>query len=798
MEFQGSVKKINYYNQENGYGIVRVEVSNETMDRIIQEIEDDSFYANTIVVVSTFTTLPFIDQSYDFSGKFEYSKYGIQFRSDKTVKTISQSEDGIVAYLSSNIFKGIGPKIAKKVYDKLGDDALKEILKDKSALDDVNITPKQKDIIYNSLKEYYQEEESLVELLSLGLSLKMASRIIKALGERAISTVKENPYTLIEKVEGIGFLRADEIALKMGLDKRSPYRIKALIINTLEEAIYNMGDTYMNKNDLFIECSRIANKDENIIDYDGFIAYVKELADDKKILVDNEENVYDVRLAFYENEIARIIVEHLNKEIKNPYSDDKILYELSHLEEDFHIEYNEMQKLAITNALKENVSIITGGPGTGKSTIVKAIIEIYKNLMPSEKQDIINSRIKLVAPTGRAAKRLRELCYHDASTIHKLLGYTGHIFTVDSIDADIIIIDEFSMVDLSLAYHLFKAINGDTKIIIVGDSDQLPAVGAGDILNDLILSKEVSVTKLSKIHRQAKDSTIISLAHDINQGFLPPDLKELKKDRRFIACSDDNIISLALKTIDLYLNQQHLHDGDDDNLEAYLKEKEILVNDIQVLVPMYKGSVGIDAFNHHLQEHFNPKTNLNDKEIVYGNKKYRLYDKVIQLVNRSEKNVMNGDIGYVNGFIEKDDSIVGLKVRYNFGDVDYEIDELDDISLAYAISIHKAQGSEFKLVIVPFSFKYYIMLKKKLIYTAITRAKKYLIMLGNIDAIRKGIVSIEEKRHTKLQERIKTLINDPNAILDADSAFDKIVLENEIEKDISPYDFKEERNIENK
>ena len=792
MKFQGSVVKITYYNQENGYGVVRVAISNDEMNRIIEEIEDDSnFYSNTISVVSIFTTLPLIDQIYSFEGEFEYSKYGLQFRSEKTTKTIKQSEQGIIAYLSSSLFKGIGAKTAEKVYLALGEDALKKIIEDKTSLDKVDINKKQKEEIYKSLSEYYNDEESLVELLSLGLSLKLAKKIIITYNDRALSVVKENPYDLIGKVEGIGFMRADDIATKVGIDKKSAYRMKALIKYTLEEFIYNSGDTYVLINDLYLEISRLVNENEEILSKDEYLNYLDELNKEHKIIID-KDMIMDVKIAYAESEIAKIVASHLSKEVKKVCDDKRMDYEINELEKAYNITYNPKQKEAIKNALNENISIITGGPGTGKSTIIKAIIQIYKNLAPEEKLDLITSRIKLVAPTGRAAKRLREICYHNASTIHKLLGYTGHLFTQEQVDADVIIIDEFSMVDISLAYHLFKSLDDDTKIIIVGDSDQLPAVGAGDILNDLILSKEVSVVRLDEIHRQSKDSTIIRLAHDINHGYVPSDVTELKPDRRFITCDDSNIISLTQKTIDVYLNQLHMQNDDIDEEDYLLKEKEALVNEIQVLVPLYKGTLGIDAFNHYLQEHFNPLSKTSPKQIVYGNKKYRIFDKVIQLANRSEKNVMNGDIGYVHSFIELEGEIEGLIVRYNFGDVDYNMDELDDISLAYAISIHKAQGSEFKLVIVPFSFKYYIMLKKKLIYTALTRAKKYLIMIGRLDALRKGILSIEEKRHTRLEELLKKLIDNPNAISDSSSAFEEILVENEDMDILSPYDFMDE------
>ena len=405
--------------------------------------------------------------------------------------------------------------------------------------------------------------------------------------------------------------------------------------------------------------------------------------------------------------------------------------------------------------------IITGGPGTGKSTIIKGIIDVYCSLFTNTSQTSIRDNIVLATPTGRAAKRLKEVTGHEASTIHRLLGFTGFEFTNPKIDAKMIIIDEFSMVDTSLAFQLFKAIDRGTKIILVGDADQLPAIGPGDILNDLILSKEIRTIKLTKIHRQSQESNIISLAHSINEGRVPYDILEDYDDREFTACGDDLIVNKIINEIRL-----HIALGYD------------LINDIQVLVPMYNVSVGINAINQVLQDEFNPikinkssihKDYIIDKndelnevfEVKNGAFKFRVNDKVIQLVNRPDKGIMNGDIGYVwmINVDNKTRKIIGLTVQYDIGKVVYDMDELAEIKLAYAISIHKSQGSEFKIAIVPFSFKYYIMLERKLIYTAITRAKERLIMLGNFEALCRGVTSIEEKRKTLLKEKLIDIIN---------------------------------------
>ena len=535
----------------------------------------------------------------------------------------------------------------------------------------------------------------------------------------------------------------------------------------------------MGLNDLYIECLKIANKEEEIINKENFIETIEELKNENSVIVDNDNNIYDVKISHAENEVARNVFRFLNQDLKYTFREDKIDSRILEVENHNNIVYNEKQKEAIKKALLEPMIIITGGPGTGKSTIVKGIIETYTAMFSLEKQDVMNKRIVLAAPTGRASKRLKEVTYHDASTIHRLLGYTGKIFTIDTIECDMIIIDEFSMVDIFLAYHLFNAIKDGTRVIIVGDSDQLPAVGAGDILNDLILSKEITTIKLKQIHRQASTSTIINLAHSVNEGRIPEDIGLMQHDRKLIKCDDESIIPLSMKTIEHYLEKE--------SLKTKKSISDILVHDVQVLVPMYKGSVGIDAFNYYMQENFNPLTKDNLKQIIVGKKKYRVKDKVIQLINRAEKNVMNGDIGYISKIDGDINNYSGLYVQYPFGEVYYEINELDDITLAYAISIHKAQGSEFNMVIFPFSFKYYIMMKKKLVYTGITRAKKYLIMIGNFEALRKSVITIEEKRKTRLESKLKELIDNPNVILDQESAFDEIKIEES--EMLNPYDF---------
>ena len=635
-------------------------------------------------------------------------------------------------------------------------------------MDNIDITSKQKDAIYENLIIHYTKEKQLVELLNFGIGMSMSVRIINVLGDKSSKTIRENPYQLIDLVDGIAFLRADDIAKKLGFKNDDPKRLVALIHYVVKTLIYSTGNSYIEKSELFDKVVSFANVVDDVINQENFEKYLQTLKENKKIIIEDNINVFDYNVYYDEISVSKNIIRILKND-NTDYSKNKIKKVLDEVMENNNITYSPKQIEAIEKALLEPITIVTGGPGTGKSTVIKGIIEAFSSLY--NKKDLIKNEIFLLAPTGRASKRLKEVTNHfNASTIHKFLGYQGNGFFAalneGEIKAKLIIIDEFSMVDINLASILFKCISPLTKVVIVGDVDQLPAVGCGDVLRDLIESKEITTTKLDKIHRQASDSSIISLAHEVNEGNLPYSVIEKQHDRNFIACNDELMIDFITKVV-----KQGIDSGMD------------LVKDIQVLVPMYKGFVGIDSINYKLQDEFNPS----DNEIVYNGRRFRENDKVIQLVNRQEKQVMNGDIGFIRSINKENNTIKTIDVQFDFGSVRYEKDDLDDLNLAYAISIHKSQGSEFGLVVVPFSFKYWIMLKRKLIYTAITRAKKYLIMLGNVEALRKGIVQIEEKRKTKLQERLHEMINNDNKIFDEASAFSEI--KEEKQENISISDF---------
>ncbi len=754
-KIRGLVERVTFYNEDNGYGVIKLRL--DYKDEIVKKYID-TFFSNVVSVVAFFDRKPLEDEEYIFSGDIVTDpKWGLQFRAT-TFERCNDTLESVVAYLSSDMFPGVGEKIAKKIYKELGPNCIDEITSDKKVLDKIKINEGLKNTIYNTISENKEKETDILGLLSLGLTMKMAIRISSVLTKDAFNTVKKNPYLLIDLVDGIGFIRADAIALNNGIKPNSQIRIKAYINYYLNELINRTGDTYIEEDLLKDKLFEALNKKEDLITLESFNRGIKGLIRNKKIFVDEDRNVYNYRIYNSENEIANFVSSVLKSESSKEFNKKNIDIAIERIKQGFNIEYNEKQEAAIRNALKENISIVTGGPGTGKTTIIKGIIEAYVLI---KKKEVIRDKISLLAPTGRAAKRLSEVTLHKAQTIHKFLGYNSDGFKYgndEKIDTELVIIDEFSMVDTLLCAHLFSALNESTKIVIVGDVNQLPSIGAGEVLANLIESKEVTTTTLNKIHRQAQDSSIISLAHSINNGLIPDDILEKKKDRSFSIVYNEYIASSTITII-----KKALEKGLD------------IIRDIQVLVPLYKGKNGIDALNKLIQATVNP---LDGVEINRKEYSFREKDKVIQLVNRADKGVMNGDIGYIKR-IEKIDNLYNVTVSFDNGEVEYDYDELSDLRLAYAISIHKAQGSEFSCVIVPFSMEYRFMLRRKLIYTALTRAKDYLIMLGSIEALSLGVEGIEARRKTKLLEKIKKVVNSNLLEVDIDDS------------DLSPFDFME-------
>ena len=764
----GIIQKVNYYNEENGYTVAVIEVDSKHKNILVKK---GKLYSNNLTVIGTLDRKPYEDEEYSFEGEYFIDpKYGLEFKFNSFSRKEINNRFGVISYLTSDLFPGIGPKAAEEVVNKLGVNAVELIRINKDVLDQTNLTKKQKKTIYEGIINDHNSQEIVIYLLSHGISINMAHKIVSALGPTALDQIKNNPYILMEKVERIGFKKNDTFALSIGVLPTSLIRLKAATSFILQEAIYNTGDSYISKIKLYEAMTSYLKQE---LDHELFENLLKTLVENKKIHIDEQNNIFDYLMYRQENTLAEEIVKLL-KGIRNPnkplkkYSNNQLDQAFKKVQETTSIDYNKEQLTAIRSAFTEPLTIITGGPGTGKTTIVNAILKMYVEL--NNNQTAVINDTALLAPTGRAAKRMMETTSVSAMTIHRYLGYQGgNIFThsrSNPTSSKLVIIDESSMMDIQLAYRLFTALDPDARVIIVGDIDQLPSVGPGQVLKDLIDTKEIKTIRLNKIHRQAENSSIIKLAHSINEGYIPENILSKFPDRIFIQTNNE-LLPQMLK----------------DLITKTIEKGKNIATEVQILIPMYRGEVGINEINNVVQELVNPFTHeLN--EVKHFGRILRLNDKVIQLVNRSDKKIMNGEIGFIDRINYDQGKFDKLVVRYDNQKVSYNFDELEDINLAYAISVHKAQGSEFDIVIMPITTKHFIMLKRKLIYTAITRAKKTLMLIGDVTALRKGIYQFELSRKTILKDKIIELLSKKESITskkendimidDNDSAFDTI------------------------
>ena len=769
MKLTGTITRVTYHNKTNGYTVALLLLNHDEYSIMRKK---SKLIGNQLTIVGCFDRLVLPEEEYTLDGDFvKNDTYGLQFKFESFSRKSIYTEAGVISYLSSDIFEGVGLKTAKKIVEKLGAEAIDKIYNDCSVLEGLGIKQKTIDHIYQVIIDNKASEETILFFLNHGISMDFCHKIVASLGSNAIEIVKENPYILMEKIDRFGFIKNDAFALRMGLDKNSPIRLKAVTTYVLRDIIYNSGDSYIDIHTLYQGVIKYL-RDNEPLDKNKYIELINKMVQDKIIYQNNAGWIFDYELYNNEIDLANNIVERLSNvdKLSDKFTLDEIEKAYNKSIEESHIELNDLQKTAVKAAFSEPISIITGGPGTGKTTIAKTIINMYTHLMKDN--STVVEAIALLAPTGRAAKRLKEVTLVNAATIHKYLGYQGEGYFTISKDAPtserLILIDEASMMDLPLASRLFTSINKGARIIISGDVDQLPSVGPGQILKDLIDSKEIKTIRLTKIHRQAENSKIITMAHSINEGLLPEDLMSKYSDRIFIPTDNAHLTTLITEYIKL----------------AIAKGKDIK-KDIQVLAPMYRCPAGINELNEEIQELVNP--GREEDTLIHNAQKFRVDDKVIQLVNRSEKNIMNGDIGIITNLIFRDGEYKGVTVLFDTLEIDYTLEELDDLKLAYAISIHKSQGSEFDMVIMPFTNSYFYMLKRKLIYTGITRAKKNLVLIGDIKSLQMGISKIEVNRKTILKEKIRENIAPKvKKIDDASSAFNTI---GEIETDISPYDF---------
>lgn len=718
---QGKYTKCIFKNN-TGYniGVFRVSDSNDP------SLAD--YIGRSITFTGYFHDLNEID-TYLFYGKLvTHEKYGEQFQVESYERCMPEEKDSIVEFLTSGLFKGIGEAKAKKIVDVLGKDTLKIILETPDNLLLIpSISKKNVDTLHNKLKEYEASYETIMYLSDMGFSTKDSMIIYNTYKKDTKKVIEEDIYKLIEDINEIYFKKIDVIALKNGVKKDALIRVKASLLYIMDEVSNTYGHSYYFREELLNYLPRVLGVN---ICTELFDECINKLVDDLKIII--KEDRFYLR-EMYESEtliVKRFRLLNSNKEIIDKKLDSMIL----ELEDFFDIKYNSCQLDAIKKSYMKDFLIITGGPGTGKTTIMKGIVELYR-LMEKLSYEKLNDKIALLAPTGRAAKRMSEATGMPASTIHRFLKWSRDTnkFQVNEYNrskVEFVIIDEASMIDTYLMASLLKGISSNCKVILVGDDHQLPSVGPGQVLHDLIESHALQVVELTELYRQGIDSNIISLAYDIRNQSVNKDIFNVEDDLTFIECRDNEVIPNICEICNTY--------------------KDLNYKKFQILAPMYKGLNGIDAINKNVQDIFNSKSRTK-KEKVIGEFNFREDDKVIQLTNMPDDNVYNGDIGIIDRIQSSPKSEIHIDFDGNL--VKYTPANFINFKSAYSISIHKAQGSEFDIVVIPIVNAYNKMLYQKLIYTGVTRAKKKLYIVGDFSAL------IRASRNTSDDIRRTTIKN---------------------------------------
>ncbi|MBC5637624.1 ATP-dependent RecD-like DNA helicase [Ornithinibacillus sp. BX22] len=711
---------------------------------------------------------------YRFIGQLEkHPKYGQQYSVISYQTFIPDTKEGLIAYLASDMFYGIGKRTAKKVVDHLGESAVSSILNNPSVLDSVpGLKKEAANTIVKTLQENQGFEHVVVYLAKYNIGLKMAQKVYEQYKDETIELLEDDPYRLVFDVEGFGFHTADEIAKKNGLSLSSPNRIGAGCIYILQRSVQD-GHAFLPLNQCLDEVSALLSNQEYVLTEDEIKSTIEKLNKEKNVIL-YKGKVYLPSLYYAEDGFASSVKRLISSQMDEATTLADLMKIIGKIEEEEILSYGKEQFAAIEQALKSKLMILTGGPGTGKTTVIKGIIKAYAAVhnLSVETADYEHKKdfpFVLAAPTGRAAKRLNESTGLPALTIHRLLGWNGsegfEKNEHEPLNGKYLIIDEFSMVDIWLANNLFKAIPTDMQVLIVGDEDQLPSVGPGQVLTDLLENNHIPKVSLHEVYRQKEGSKIIQLAHSIKNDTCSVDSLTNDKDFSFIACREHQVVDVITKVFEKAMN------------------KGLDVRDIQVLAPMYKSQAGITIINNALQALINPK-GKGKREVRHHDTLFRIGDKVIQLVNQPEDHVYNGDIGEVVAIFrenENTENVEQLVVSFDEREVVYERKDYDNLMLAYCISIHKSQGSEFPIVILPVVSTYNRMLRKNLLYTAITRGQKSLIVCGEKQAFLRGIQTKDtNKRYTSLQEQLIERLGDVQV-----SSGDTV----EEEYDISPYDF---------
>jgi len=709
MEYiSGVVEQITYGNEDNGFRVIKIKSKG---------------FTGLVTVVGSLAAVN-VGAIIRVKGEWKMnSKFGKQFMALDYRETLPATVAGIQKYLGSGLIKGIGPVYAKRIVQHFQEDTLRVLEENVDRLIKVEgIGQKRLATIKKAWQEQKEIKNVMLFLQSNGVSTAFAVKIFKTYGNESIEIVKTNPYRLADDIWGIGFKTADKIALQMGFEKNSFARCRSGIVYVLNE-LSNEGHCYGKREQLLEEAEKILEIEKAQV---GLT--LDSMIENKEVILEEEDAVY--LLPFYHSEVG--IMQRIKAilAVDTLYSGKDVAGIIEMIQKQSAISYDEVQKDAVKTAADSKFMVLTGGPGTGKTTVTLAIIKVFQ---------LLGARVLLAAPTGRAAKRMSETTGLEAKTIHRLLEYKpaeGYKKNTDyPLECDVLIIDETSMVDTILMYSLLKAVANETVVILVGDVDQLPSVGAGNVLNDIIDSGIVNVVQLTKIFRQALGSAIITNAHKINQGDFP-DLKSKRNGDFFFIAEDEP--AKVVKTITELCARR---------LPAFYKVDPI--NDIQVLCPMQRGETGAVNLNAVLQE----ALNSSHISIKYSGTVYRLGDKIMQIKNNYDKNVFNGDIGSIMTINNEDRTLV---LKFDEHLVEYDATELDEVVLAYATTIHKSQGSEYQIVVAPFTLQHYVMLQRNLLYTCVTRAKKVFVLVGTKKAVSMAVRNNKtSKRNTRLAERLK-------------------------------------------
>ncbi|NLC63905.1 MAG: ATP-dependent RecD-like DNA helicase [Thermoanaerobacterales bacterium] len=728
VEFEGTVERITYFNPDNYFTIARMSVKDNH---------------DMVTLTGYFPSLE-IGEVLRVKGKWVHHKnYGYQFKVNFYETLIPSTAKEIETYLASGVIKGIGPVTAAKIVERFGEKSLEVIEKNPEELLSIDgIGLKKMSMIAESFEQQRETREVMLFLQQYGIGPGIAVRIYKNYKDKSIEVIKQNPYRLADEVYGIGFRTADKIAIMMGIEQDAMERLEAGIKYTLLEAS-DQGHTYLPKEELLYRSSNLLKVKADLLE-----SAVLSLTEKKQIIIERlQEGEYVYLAGFFISEkmVARRLF-LLSTLIEKPLCIKP--GDMEYFQNVCGIKLAKKQKEAVEMAARSGVLVITGGPGTGKTTTIRSLIGFY------EKH---NMKVALAAPTGRAAKRMAEATGKEAKTIHRLLDYKayeekGLTFgrnCDNPLEEDVIIVDEISMVDIVLMHHLLAAIRPGSRLVLVGDKDQLPSVGPGSVLREIIQSAQIPIVILDEIFRQAKESLIVVNAHRINKGFFP---------------------YLNVKDSDFYFEQvvqpeqilEHILDLISRRLKSYANLDPI--EDIQVITPMKKGTLGVFNLNQKLQGILNPKRKKRERS--YRAHIFREGDKVMQLKNNYDKEVFNGDLGKIVSIDEDGSVFVSFASAQQEIQVAYSSHELDELSLAYALSVHKSQGSEFPAVIMPITTQHYIMLQRNLLYTAITRAKKYLVLVGTKQALCAAIKNNKAlKRYGRLSSRIIQEFSEDNYVL---------------------------------